>query len=64
MTPNDLITLFKTQTEIAKALGCAQSSVAEWFETGRVPEGRQYQIELLTGGALRASKPADRRIAA
>lgn len=64
MTPQDLLDFFKSQTEIAKALGCAQSSVAEWFENGRIPEGRQYQAELATGGMLRASRPADRRASA
>jgi hypothetical protein len=64
MTPQDLLEFFKTQTEIAKALGCAQSSVAEWFENGKVPMGRQYQAELATGGQLRASRAADRRQAA
>jgi DNA-binding transcriptional regulator YdaS (Cro superfamily) len=58
MTPQDLLSHFKTQSAIAKALGCAQSSVSEWFDAGRIPEGRQYQIELATDGALRASRPA------
>ena len=58
MTPQDLLKHFGTQTAIAKALGCSQPSVCEWFETGRIPEGRQYQIELATSGALRASRPA------
>ena len=41
-------------------LGCKQPSVAEWFEKGEVPEGRQYQLELATQGALKAEKPAKR----
>ena len=64
MTPKDLIEHFKTQSEIARVLGCGQPSVSEWFEKNHIPEGRQYQIELATNGALRASKPANRLIAA
>lgn len=61
MAPQDLLDHFGTQSEIARVLGCAQPSVFEWFEKGQIPEGRQYQIELATNGALRASKPANRR---
>ncbi len=56
MTPNEVKRYFGTQANIAKALGCKQSSVHEWFLKGRVPEGRQYQIELGTQGFLRADK--------
>ena len=58
MTPKQALDHFGTQQRIARALGMAQSSVAEWFAAGRIPEGRQYQIELATGGALRADRPA------
>lgn len=58
MTPHDLLQFFGSQSAIAKALGCAQPSVAEWFEAGKVPDGRQYQAEIATSGALRADKPA------
>lgn len=44
-------------TKTARALGLAQSSVSEWNVTG-IPECRQYQIELATGGKFRADKPA------
>lgn len=58
MSPQELITHFSTQAAAAKALGCAQSTVAEWCSDGAIPEGRQYQIELATAGALVADKPA------
>lgn len=51
---------FGTQAEIARVLGCKQPSVAEWFDKGEVPEGRQYQLELATAGKLKADKPANR----
>lgn len=60
MTPQDLLAHFKTQAEIARVLGCKQPSVCEWFDNGTIPEGRQYQIEIATGGALKADKPANR----
>lgn len=64
MTPDDVLSYFGTKSEIARALGCETPSICEWFDKGKVPETRQYQIELATNGQLRASRPADRRKAA
>ncbi len=64
MTPNDILEFFGTKSEIARALGIEVPSICEWFDKGKVPETRQYQIELATNGQLRASRPADRRKAA
>lgn len=61
MTPDDLLEYFGTKAEIARAVGVEPPSLTDWFNSGKVPEVRQYQIEIATGGALRASKPADRR---
>lgn len=58
MSPHELIGYFRTQVAAAKALGCAQSTVAEWCTQGDIPEVRQYQIELATSGKLKADKPA------
>lgn len=60
MTPSDLLKHYGSQTAIARALGCTQPSVNEWFEKDAVPEGRQYQAELATNGKLKAAKPANR----
>lgn len=60
MTPQELVVHFNTQVGAARALGCAQSTVAEWCAEGAIPEGRQYQIELATNGKLVADKPARR----
>jgi DNA-binding transcriptional regulator YdaS (Cro superfamily) len=60
MTPSDLLSYYKSQAAIARALGCSQPSVCEWFEKGAVPEGRQYQVEIATKGKLKADKPASR----
>jgi hypothetical protein len=61
MTPKDLEEHFGSKPEIARALGVSLPSVYDWFNAGEVPEGRQYQVELATNGALRASKPALRQ---
>jgi hypothetical protein len=64
MTPQQVLDYYGTQAEIARVLGCKQPSVAEWFDKNEVPEGRQYQLEIASGGKLKADKPADRNDAA
>lgn len=46
----------KSQTKVARALGIAQSNVSKWVKSGHVPELRQYQLQLLTKGKLKADK--------
>lgn len=58
MTPKQLLQFFGTQQAIADCLGCAQASVSAWFAQDEVPEGRQYQVQLATNGALVADAPA------
>ena len=60
MRPADLLTIWPTQAEIARVLGVKPPSVAEWFENGAIPEGRQYQAQLASNGLLQADKPAFR----
>lgn len=61
MDPQKVIDHFGgTQASAAKALGVAQSSIAEWVAKGEVPEGRQYQIEIASEGVILADKPAYR----
>ena len=61
MKPHDLLTVFANKTEIARVLGVQPPSVHEWFADGEIPETRQYQIEIVTSGALKADKPANRK---
>lgn len=63
MTPEQVLTFYETQAEIARVLGCKQPSIAEWFEKGEVPDGRQYQLEIASKGKLKADKPANRKSA-
>lgn len=44
---------FGTVTATAKALGISHVAVSKWSEN--IPQGRAYQIEVLTGGKLKAS---------
>jgi DNA-binding transcriptional regulator YdaS (Cro superfamily) len=59
MTPKDVVEHFGgTQVKAAAALGISQASVSEWFQIGYVPLGRQYELQVLTGGRLRADPDA------
>jgi DNA-binding transcriptional regulator YdaS (Cro superfamily) len=58
MTPDQALQHFGSQTKLARALGLAQSTVAEWFANGVIPEARQYQVQLASCGALLADQPA------
>lgn len=56
MKPQEVLSHFETQVNIAKKLRIKQPSVANWFVTGKVPLLRQYQIERVTGGKLKVSE--------
>jgi transcriptional repressor of cell division inhibition gene dicB len=53
MNMNDAIKHFGSKTKLAAALGIHPSAVTQWGES--VPEIRQYQIQVLTKGKLKAS---------
>ena len=59
MTLQDLVDEFGSQANVARRLGVDPASVCEWAKTG-VPDGRQYQAQLITNNKLKAAKPADR----
>lgn len=52
MTYSELLQHYGTQVSIAKALGITQSTVSCW--RGVVPAKYQYQVEVITGGLLKA----------
>lgn len=52
MTYTDVLAHYGTQVAIAKALGITQSTVSAWG--GIVPAKYQYQLEVITEGAMRA----------
>lgn len=51
----DLIAHFGSQSKVARALNVKPPSVHEWKKVG-IPQTRQYQIEVVTGGALKADR--------
>ena len=59
MTPDQLKVHFnvQTQTALAAALDKPISTVAEWFQRGRVPRAVQLELQIRTGGKLKADHP-------
>jgi len=55
MLTKDVVAHFKTKVAVAKALGISKQAINEWGE--EVPIGRQYQLEVVTEGVLRADRP-------
>jgi DNA-binding transcriptional regulator YdaS (Cro superfamily) len=52
MKKNEAIKHYGGVVQLAAALGIKPQSVSQWGDT--IPQGRAYQIELLTGGKLKA----------
>lgn len=52
MQKSTVLEHFGTITATAKALGISHVAVSKWDNT--IPKGRAYQIEVLTGGKLKA----------
>lgn len=48
----DAIKHFRTTTNLARALSITHSAVCGWGEF--VPDGRAFELEVVTGGALKA----------
>lgn len=55
MKKNDVIEHFGSLQNVASALGITHGAVWQWKE--ELPADRQAQLELITGGALKASIP-------
>jgi DNA-binding transcriptional regulator YdaS (Cro superfamily) len=64
MTPEQAIHHFGSKAKLASVLGTSLPTIYDWIAAGEIPEGRQYQIELASGGVLKADKPALRLEAA
>ncbi|MFK0666343.1 Cro/CI family transcriptional regulator [Aeromonas salmonicida] len=61
MKKEDAISYFGSAAELARNLNISEPAVSRWGDT--IPKGRAYQIEVLTGGKLKAeqSQPAQGR---
>lgn len=55
MRKSEVIQHFGTATAVAAALGIGKAFVSKWGE--EVPQRYAYEIERLTGGALKADWP-------
>ncbi|HIF60867.1 MAG TPA: Cro/Cl family transcriptional regulator [Rhodospirillales bacterium] len=51
MLKSDALRHFGNQVKLAAALEITRSAVSQWGEN--VPQGRAYQLQLITGGKLR-----------
>lgn len=56
MNYQQLVEHFKTPSEAARVLNMDRRAIWQWQRRG-IPEARQYQIEVLTNGALKADRP-------
>ena len=45
MTPKQLLKIYGSQAEIARALGVTRQAVLRWFKENKIPALRLYQIE-------------------
>jgi DNA-binding transcriptional regulator YdaS (Cro superfamily) len=61
MKTADAVRFFGTKAALARALGIERQSLTRWGRT--VPQRRQYELERITRGALRAQLPTPLRAA-
>ena len=53
---------YKTEAALAEALGLKSGTIAVWRHRGGIPAGVQFELQILTGGRLKAD-PRPRRAA-
>lgn len=61
MTKNQAVRYYGSVKQLALALGIRPAAVSQW---DAVPEGRQWQLEVITGGELRVDNAIRRAAAA
>lgn len=63
MTYDQAERFYGSQGALARAFHphVAQGSVSLWKKTGKVPRGRQFELQVLTGGQLTADRRFLRR---
>jgi len=59
MTITEAARYFGNQYKLAKALGISRSRVSIYAQNGHIPLTRQYQLELITEGDLKADTPEE-----
>lgn len=57
MSPKQVLEYFKAKnvSDLAVKLHKPASTVHEWFQRDRVPRAVQYELQIATGGKLRAN---------
>jgi hypothetical protein len=55
MKTTDAITHFKTATKLANLLGVTKQAISNWGVYP--PIGKQYQMQIMTKGKLKATEP-------
>ncbi|MGR3303770.1 MAG: Cro/CI family transcriptional regulator [Candidatus Scalindua sp.] len=56
----DAIKHFGSAVELAKALGISKQAIPQWGK--HVPEGRAYQLQIITNGELSTSSPTTENV--
>ncbi|GAG47906.1 unnamed protein product [marine sediment metagenome] len=56
MTPKEVIKYYGSRDEVLELLDIKRQSLDLWLANGRVPLGRQYELQILTDGQLVAGK--------
>jgi transcriptional regulator with XRE-family HTH domain len=60
MTYDQLLDLYKTQRAAAEAVGVSKQAVSQWKRKG-IPRNSQIDIEVKSGGRLKADLPKEVR---
>ena len=58
MKPHEVFEFYGGKAGTARTLGISYEAVRKWELAGRVPDGRQFQIEIKTAGALKSDQDA------
>lgn len=54
MKPHDVFAFYGGKASTARELDVSYEAVRKWDLAGRIPSGRQFEIEIKTAGALKA----------
>ena len=52
MTVVELLDEYKTIANVADKLNVSYQAVQQWVDNDHIPEGRQWQVQVLTDGRL------------
>lgn len=58
MTVQEVLDYFDGIPAASKALGISYQAVQQWVDKDEVPEGRQWQLQAMTNGKLKAETAA------